>query len=51
MGAIAVATPNSRLTEKMYETFSTALIRESKKITSSIGGQMPQSFILTNPVP
>ncbi len=44
MGTIAIATPNSRLTDELYHTISTALFTESQYITQTLGGRIPASY-------
>lgn len=44
MGAIAVATPNSRLTDELHHTIQTTLFTESQTITQAIGGKIPAHY-------
>ncbi|MEZ5447799.1 MAG: IclR family transcriptional regulator [Thiolinea sp.] len=44
LGALAVATPNSRLTEALMQRIQAQLLQACQQITHSIGGQLPESF-------
>lgn len=44
LGTIAIAVPNSRLTDGLNKDIKRALIEETLNITASLGGQFPSKF-------